>query len=478
MDTADPSNVRVVLSAVNRKTMAPVNLSDFEYLRVDAVPLDNGQPQEGQELTLEFQNQGSIGPTTGKFVLSGKSQVPLFVVFVAAMHGYVSRSMESAIREGLGKAVKPFRQDTKVGLLLYGDRIRLLMNTKGSLHFVDVNEDGRLLAELRNHKVKVQDCFVAPKALKSLRRHRFHTIGMFPKLWGIHESLVAEAKKRGHYPMDTYLFQKKQELFAQGAIEAAARLIMALAPSHSERVIIVLSDGRDGYLDAQTVFAAQSATRCQKQGDIRKALQCLSRAIAKKAVPRYQARVRYLKRLIPFLQALNLRVFVVSYPHSHSLEEQLLSALAEKTGGTFRSGRNADRKTFINLITQTTTEIAQEAVITIDKTLQTGKWYAFFAAAQRQASKKEMTSRHAYLAFVAPRPFIVIRLFNRLEGFMCAKVGNNWGPPLTWVVLVLAILLIYVFIASIIKLIKALKNIGKAKKLQKAARAKLKRKGR
>lgn len=477
VDTSNPGAVRVVLSAVNPRTMQPVNLSDFEYLRVDIAQIKENQPQQDGNMVLEFRNQGSVGANPGTFSLAKDAKAPLYIVFVVAMHGYVSQSVESAVREGLVTALKPLKKDTRIGLILYGDRIRVLTKTGEAMHFMDINEDGQFLAGLRDRAITGKTCFFAPGVLKSLKTHRFHTIGMFPKLWGIQEDLIEQAKKRGNYPMDAYRYQKKQELFARGAIEAAARMIMAMAPRGSERVLVLLSDGRDGYLDAQTVFATAAAGRCQKQGRIREALQCLSKAIANDVRPRYQARVRYLKRLIPLLQAMNLRVFVVSYPGSHSLEEQMMQALAAKTGGTFRSGRLAARKGFIGLIAQTTTEIAQEAVITLDQSLDTGQWYAFYALAQQQQSKHELESRHPYIAFVAPRPFIAIRLFNRLEGLVIAKAGNDWGPPLTWVLLVLVILLIYVFISGIIKLIKGLKNIGKAKKLQKAARSKLKRKG-
>ena len=477
VDVSDPSAIRVVLSAVDKKNMRPVSLSDFEYLRVDVTPIKDNQPQFDKNMALEFQNQGSIGALPGTFSLAKDAKNPLYVVFVIAMHGYVSQSVESAIREGLGKALKPLKKDTKIGLILYGDRIRLLTKTGDTPHFTDVNGDGRFLAGLRDRTIKEKNCFLTPGALKALKDRRFHTTGMFPKLWGIRESLVDAAKKRGHYKMDAGLDQKKHEKFARGAIEAAARLVTAFAPRGSERVVVLLSDGRDGYLDAQTVFAASVAKKCQKQGGIRQALQCLAKAIAQKVRPRYKARVRYLKRLIPLLQAMNLRVFAVSYPGSHALEEEILRALTAKTGGTFRSGRDKARKGLISLITRTTTEIAQEAVITLDKSLDTGRWYAFDAMAQQQQTKRELTGRHPYVAFVAPRQFIVIRAFNRVEGFVISKAGNDWGPPLTWVLLVLAVFLVYVFISGIIKLIKGLKNIGKAKKLQKAARAKLKRKG-
>ena len=476
VDTSDPSAVRVVLSAVNPKTMEPVNLSDFEYLRVDVAPIKNNQVMQDGQLTLEFQNQGSIGASPGTFSLAKDAKAPVYVVFVVAMHGYVPQTVESAVRQGLAKAVKSLKKDTRIGVIVYGDRIKIL-TTGNSLHFVDVNEDGRFLRGLRDGKITAKNCFVSPKTIKSLKTQRFHTIGMFPKLWGIRESLVDQAKKRGHFPMDAYLFHKKQELFARGAIEAAARLLMTTAPSGSERVLVLLSDGRDGYLDAQTVFASRAALRCQKRGGISEALQCLSRAIARKVRPRYQARVRYLKRLIPMLQAMNLRVFVVSYPGSHSLEEDLLKTLATKTGGTFRSGRDSESKGFIALMAQTITEIAQEAVITLEQSLTENQWYAFYAVAQQQQSKREIQSRHPYLAFLTPKPFIAIRMFNRVEQIVISRVGNDWGPPLTWALLVLILLLIYIFISVIIKLIKGLKNIGKAKKLQKASRAKLRRKG-
>ncbi len=86
-----------------------------------------------------------------------------------------------------------------------------------------------------------------------------------------------------------------------------------------------------------------------------------------------------------------------------------------------------------------------------------------------------MTNKHPYWVFVPPRKNFIIRGYDKLQDFMIHKAGNDWGVPLTWVAIVLAILLIILFVLLLIKIGKAIKNYFKAKNLQKAARSKLRR---
>ena len=273
--------------------------------------------------------------------------------------------------------------------------------------------------------------------------------------------MIPQAIERGHYPIGKSLVSAKTEVFASGAVEAAVRLLAIFAPVNAEKVIILLTDGRDGYLEARSIFLKGLEKRCgveknksknrhhrhkgMRVVNLSSVLNCILQGVGSAERPRYRVRVRYLEYLITLMQALGIRGYVVAYPDTLRPDKQLLGILADKTGGTFRIGKG-DITDFIRKITQAVRELSEEGVVVVKQKMEEDHWYEVTATAIRGNRSKELTNKHPYWVFVPPGKNFIIRGYNKLQDFMIQKAGNDWGVPLTWVAIVLAILLIILLI--------------------------------
>jgi len=424
-----------------------------------------------------------------------KSDRTQAVVIVIAVHSDVTPEVREALPGAVATLLKGLKKDAKVSVLVYGDVLQVLWSPDGT------RGDWRDLDDYQNCLGRLRDeADSAPPAGPELPCGRlanspevvagFVTAippgqGLFPRLLGVPESaeVVEMARQRGHARLERRHGTGVTEPFAIGAVEAALRLLMIGSDPGSERLILLLSDGEDGYLrisdlasrrisetpacrevaqacEARMAKRARSASLDHEGGSqecTREVLECTVPRLTQ-AMRRREEVVRdALTALVQRLRAAGVRVHAIALPQTRTLGTRRLEALSFKTGGTFRAARSLvdlDKGSVLALAD----ELASEVVIRPAARLDAETDYVIAVSLDQgdrlvSAPYRFHTGRRVWF-FEAP--------IHRGRAFLIAKLGHRFGPPVFWVALVVGGLAVLFLTWKLGKGIVALvKGLGK-----------------
>ncbi len=275
-----------------------------------------------------------------------------------------------------------------------------------------------------------------------------------------------------------------------GAFEEALRMLVRYSKAGHRRALIIVGDGRDGYLDDDSTCREFYSTRdpeCSTQGkDLRgrarkeKITQCVQRKMDARAT---KVQERFAERASTWLalaRAADVQIHVVTYAMrradgsvlSHEWERERLELLAQKSGGTYREVvRPRDASEVAVTLGK---ELTEGYVLRVNAGLTSETPYKVQLKAVLKHSEgldggKTLSSQVVELT----APFIgegAEYWLKEKNGWLRAEVG----PIAYWGVIVLLVILLLVLFWFFFKLVKAavMKLVGAVfKKGKKAASA-------
>ena len=169
--------------------------------------------------------------------------------------------------------------------------------------------------------------------------------GFYPPLYGLPWALCTPNRAEPHLLESRRDEPEELELRVRtGALDVAARLLAAHARPKSLRVLLVISDGKDGYLLAAAECSAPATEACRVKGVGRAEMRaCVRKEIERRVhAPRQKRFVDKARRLLPLLRAAGVRLDAVLVPTALPHEAERMKLLSLKSGGTYRFAEDDD----------------------------------------------------------------------------------------------------------------------------------------
>lgn len=469
------SDWRILVSMANG-AFHPVSLVD-STISVFLAEGDRIAPETPVLLKLEGERPAKGFKGSGKEM--AKSDLRQSVVVVLATHALVKKEMKSLYEKAVGEVLEGLKKDARVAIVAYNDLIwALSLSKSGEVEVCDLNDPSVVLERERRRRygdtVDEENCsnmFVDPQSAKVMLSRLPALQGFFPRLFGIDEGaeIVEGATTVGHFRLD----KEREEYFAKGAIEATLKLFMLFAGDADVHDIILVSDGKDGYLMAKDVITKKIAgsSECTKKalackgasgllGDTseecrRQVLACVLPDVAYSLKKREDTVRAYFDSLLPLLQAFGVRIFAISLASDDPVCVMRLQAMSLKTGGTFRDGSTADG--FLNSARDLAFELSSEFVVKPKKSLKPRTRYTVEAASGGVRSLP--------LSFTSPRSsFFLESLYYKGRQYAIAKLGHFLGPIVYICVLVFIGVMAFFMARTFGRMIKGVIRSKKASK--------------
>lgn len=474
VDALDPGRWRVFVTALGEggKAISVLDLSLDLYLAPGREPID---PRGAFPLT-RFKGDVAAKGFSGKVRTIGKSDVRQAAVVVIASHSDVPPDVREAMVKALLIALKGLRKDALTSVLLYGDVIQVLWSPDGQRgEWRDIREYQECLGRLRREATHPPS--KGPGLPCGSLAHSAEVVagwvrtlppgqGLFPRLFGIKEAeeVLVEAERRGHTVLERHRADEAFEPFAEGAVEAAARLLMVGSEPEAERLVILLSDGRDGYLRVADLASerisrgracTEAAKSCLERHDMkrgrkgaaydheggspectREVLECAIPKVARGLRRREEVVSEFLGMLMRRLRAGRIRVHAISLPTTDEVGSRRLQALTFKTGGTLWTAQN------VAVLEKDAPQALADAmksqvVIYPPGRLDADREYSVVVS----LGDEERLVSAPYRFRTGPRVFFFERPLMRARGWVLARVGHDLGPPVFWMAVVLATLM-------------------------------------
>ena len=503
VDAADPSDWRVLVSALDPEG-EPLKITE-SGIQVFLAEGKGPVRTTGIDPVARFGSDGLVAKGfSGSLKEVGKADVSQAAVFVVALHAEIPREAAAALPGALAVALDGLRPDARASMIAYHDAVLTAWNPGGDApSFTDVNDFQDCLGGLRavadrpdeaGAAVRCGRMFPAPAALTALAKAGLPAPqGLFPRLLGIDEGgdALSWAEARGHSRIDRADEAYVHDRYAVGAIEAALRLLMSGSPASSLRSIVLFSDGRDGYLRYADAAGDKAAGWCRSQakecsgkaggheGEGGSALgpegaaPACSRAVLECSIPRVSEALTRREQvvrealidLVRMARAAGVRITTVALPGTDEVGAARLQALAVRTGGTYRPALATNQLKAAGAAVAA--EFQREAVIRPGTSLEKGREYTLVVAAGDLKSQPFRFVAGEGRAFGAGP-------WSRARTFAIGKLGHAWGPPILWVVAVLAALAVLGLALALGKGVSALvKKIGAPAKPKRPAAPKM-----
>jgi hypothetical protein len=513
IDVSRAPTVRIHVSFLDRR-LRPVPLKELRTIEVLRHGKDGGRGDLVKKFTDLMPEDG-----LGEVVLFSKAAEPRDVVIVAAGHQHPELrdgDLGANQRESLGIFFKKLGATDRVNVIWYHDRLLTYVNRQGK-----ANELSDLADNVPYCREKVLETYEwwgqeppepekegeeppgsdpcglltdfgrLEKILKGMPYQ-----GFYPRLMGF-QSLARElCIHPEHEPIGKAgPGSDKAEQVYGGAIDEAMKLLVQKGQSGRPKYLLLLSDGKDGYLSAQddcrlkylqdvktTIeeyresCAAQGGSwlaksACLKEIDIQGKTKQLKKQAEVKLDQRVVADQQRFRdqRLGPWLalaRAANVAVYAVGYPLGFPSERERLEILAYKTGGTYREVTEATElgDAYSDLVD----ELANQYVIVFDAGLQSRDEAAFSVKLAVAGVGSFQTAPYGVQAPEIPAGFAALKRSGQDKlRWLEAKVGSPWHIVIVVAACLLAALFVFLFIKLLIALVK--KIFGKGAKMAKGA---------
>ncbi len=478
VEASDPARWRLLVTALAEGAQAiPILDHGLDvYLARGNEALD----VRGATPLTRFDGGAAAKGFSGTIRPMGKSDVAQAAVIVVASHAEVTPDVREVLAKAIEALLKGLKKDARVAVLLYGDTLQVLWSPDGQRgDWRDLDDYQSCLGRLRGEVAGARSgetgvpcgrLMEGPDKVLGWLQVLPPGQGLFPRLFGLREAdeVITEAAARGH----EVLKRPRQpdevvEPFAAGAVEAAARLLMAGSDPEAERLVLLLSDGRDGYLRvadlaservsrgrACTEGAKSCAARAAREagrgrappgGDHEGGSPECTREVLECAIPRVATALRrredvvreYLTLLVRRLRAAHVRVHAIALPGTDEVGTRRLQAISLKTGGTFRSA--GDVALLAKDVPQALADEMKSQVVIIPPVgLDPEQEYSVAVTLAGQ----ERVSSAPYRFRTGPRVFFFERPLARARAFVISKLGHGLGPPVFWVGVVVGTLMV------------------------------------
>jgi len=510
IDVSKAPTVRIHVSFLDRR-LRPLPLKEIKTVEVLRHGPDGGRGEVVKKFIDLMPEDG-----LGEVVLFSKAAEARDVVIVAAGHQHPELrdgDLGANQRESLGIFFKKLGATYRVNVIWYHDRLLTYVNKQGKTN--ELSDLADSIAYCREKALEsyeywgeepppperegeeppgsdpcglLTDFGKLEKILKGMPYQ-----GFFPRLLGLeslglcippeHEPIGKTGPGEARGPEQVY----------GGAIDEALKMLVQKGQPTRPKYLILLSDGKDGYLTVQddcrlkylqdvkdTVDdyreSCKSATSresraCLKQIDITaKTKQLKKQAEAKldQRVIAEQQRFRD-QRLSPWLalaKAANISVYSVAYPLGLPAERERLELLSYKTGGTYREVLEATE--LGDAYSDVVDEIANQYVIAFDAGLKSEEQAAFSVKLSVAGAGSFQSAPYGVLSPEIPSGFQAAKnLAQEKVRWLERLVGSPWHIVIVVAACLLAALFVFLFFKLLIGLVK--KIFGKGAKMAKGA---------
>lgn len=387
-----------ILATILDKRGAPVEVKAIRKLDVldgksrQAPPLvrfKNGQPLEGRE--------------DGKMWPASKAGVPHASAVVVVGHQHEALRLGSLgrrVKEALGTLLKRFGKTDRGQLLWYADRIKSWWGLKGRTSTLsDVEQTRKVCAEARSEALSGGPITMGSgesepepgtdlcglrgdlKDVQALVDAKAYE-GYFPRLFNLGAPFFVPSRYPCKLPRDVLdqfgpltpenLQRKKEERdamevrgepldFQTSAMDEAMRLLLREARPGEQKSLILISDGKDGYLKDDELCRQAPPARCADLGK-RDRERCISDSLEDQVKRDQQEFKRHALHWIGAARAAGIRIFAVGVGAlGERWELDRIRLLAERTGGTYREA--AEEKDVAGAVAAMGAEIFEQVVI-------------------------------------------------------------------------------------------------------------------
>lgn len=387
-----------ILATILDKRGAPVEVKAIRKLDVldgksrQAPPLvrfKNGQPLDGRE--------------DGKMWPASKAGVPHASAVVVVGHQHEALRLGSLgrrVKEALGTLLKRFGKTDRGQLLWYADRIKSWWGLKGRTSTLsDIEQTRKVCAEARSEALSGGPITMGSgesepepgtdlcglrgdlKDVQALVDAKAYE-GYFPRLFNLGAPFFVPSRYPCKLPRDVLdqfgpltpenLQRKKEERdamevrgepldFQTSAMDEAMRLLLREARPGEQKSLILISDGKDGYLKADELCRQAPPARCAELGK-RDRERCISDSLEDQVKRDQQEFKRHALHWIGAARAAGIRIFAVGVGAlGERWELDRIRLLAERTGGTYREA--AEEKDIAGAVAAMGAEIFEQVVI-------------------------------------------------------------------------------------------------------------------
>ena len=403
VDVSKYPQVRVFATLLDRAgkplpLKAVKKLAVLDKSKAPLVAFQNGAPlDKRKDAKLQTLDKAGVGTALGLVVVGHQDD--------ALRQGSLGRR----VKEGAVSAFKSLGKTDRVNVFWYGDRIYKYVGLKGMTGQLSDVEDGRVRKACRTARDEAlaggaitgagsPDKKLAPgtdlcgltadhKPVSDLLKGDNTAFqGYFPRLFNLGERFYRYSRyctppkealdKFGEFTPANLrrTSDEREELLRKGepidwetsAFEEALRAVIQDGAPDERKTLVLLSDGRDGYLRDEAACIEHPPKQCE--GQTKKALaECLSKFLLDRHIAEqadFKAKARY---WIGLARAAHVQIYAVGLGMlGHDYELERLRLLAERTGGTFRVAEREEQ------ISTQLVATMQEALgqVTIDFTVQ------------------------------------------------------------------------------------------------------------
>ncbi|MEY3012370.1 MAG: hypothetical protein RIT45_1105 [Pseudomonadota bacterium] len=397
VDVSGWPKVRVLATILDRRG-APAEVKAIRSLDVldgksrQAPPLvrfKNGQPLEGRE--------------DGKLWPASKAGVKHAASLIVVGHQHESLRMGSLgrrVKEALGTLLKRFGKTDRGQLLWYADRIKSWWGLKGRTSALsDVEQTRKVCGEARSEALSggpitmgggeaepepgtdlcgLRGDLKDVQAIVDAKAYE----GYFPRLFNLGLPFFVPSRYPCKLPRDVLdqfgpltpenLRRKKEERDAMAikgepldyetsAMDEALRLLLRDGRDDEQKALLLISDGKDGYLKGDDLCRQTPPARCADlSGKDRD--RCVGRELEDQVKRDQQAFKVHALHWIGVARAAGVRIFAVGVGAlGERWELDRLRLLAERTGGTYREA--AEEKDLAGAVAAMGAEVFEQVVV-------------------------------------------------------------------------------------------------------------------
>ncbi len=393
---------------------------------------------------------------------------------------YRDTLLGQAVKDGAGLFFKKLGKTNRMNVIWYSDLIRTFVEAKGTMDELTVMSgdiqarcDAQALDELERYGEPPPE---EPPALADDRARcgltsKYDTLGDiiantafeggFPNLFGIdvQECVPPEMQRAGLARFKAAGDDDAEEDAAtsMSAIELALRMLVQGGAPGRQKALILLSDGRDGYVNAlRDCRDAMRRTVCKS--DDRKAEEhCVNTKIKQAIVAEQRQFAAKAKVWIALAKSAGIRIFTVVHPTAQPHERERLEVLAWRTGGTARFAE--DQNQLVDLYSALIDEINGQYVLSfVDDDATPGAERAYEVSIKGGGGK---TRTKPYSVTVAPE--VELSLAGKFAGALAAAEAKLGRKVLLAIVIGLLVVLLLIVVKVMLGMVKK-KAAGAAKK--------------
>ena len=271
--------------------------------------------------------------------------------------------------------------------------------------------------------------------------------GFYPNLFGLGAKPCAPPAnaptRRG--------FTREDEAGAESplpALDAALQMLVRDAAPGQPRALILLGDGKDGYIYRLDECRTKLQTDCRLIAKTWRGLkECVDKGLKNQIIAEQQRFARRLGTWLGLAKAADVRIYAVAGPNAEGFERERLEVLALRSGGTVRVAEDAND--VVDLYTELIEELSGQYVLTfVDEQALPGSEVAYQVKMKVKGGRK---TAPPYRLSIPPAPEGLAVWVAQQRAWAEAKLGKN---------VLLAIVIVVGVIVALI-LLKVLLVIGK-----------------